>query len=994
MQVHPCSAPVKLHFKIIDIDTGEIVRYAGLEYHCELGDADGLLRRTRNAKVVTEAAVRMSGETVSSSNKHFLSFEYANRVLFGTDNVPDDWPAPIKAELKSLAATPRNGIAKVPLPYDPKVNASIVSELLKHLNSAAPRNYFAPLRYQAIIDKRTSTKFKDPWDELTWAYGKERKVQVYRDRPVSPVVHCFGSPEEARLRLTHGRYADYFWEKKLNHDISVRSFKGAFVKTRSNTVVAFLRKTDPEPLPRLNDKMALEVSFNAIGYTDGERCMKTFRAIGQLTINELGVECTLVLLLRRVPKRMLEKAEPISHVNARSLDFETVNVTVKDYDQAKLQIQAINNFFRVSNPIYRKFWLAFMGIDSPSLKSSNFLTAKLGVKQRQIDTTVAGVRQKLATAGMVLNLEQDEILRKLGVSYGGWRLIRGPPGTGKSTLIAIIACALLQFAGTGVLLVAPSNGAASKLYGSIKAVQTILGITDPDCQPLRLFRKYYEMDHFFAYFDPEGSAEIGTLSRGTDEEIADILEDATDDWYTRQLEAEDRRLMDDPSNGLMAAVIQAFEDNNLHETGGAQDVLRSMDPKHARQRDHYLAARNALQKLRPYKERKVKEPSRRDLQGLACDVANHVIGPRRIIVCTADMATSWLARESIFRDVKSLTALFDEQTLATEASTLSVAAGTINWQRVTDEFAGKTPLDSMMLVGDEKQGVPLVQSQQDHANLFGPQMELSTFERLVKVGVPVDTLLEQHRMVPFLRELPSHRCYGDKLRDALEVQSRMLSSKEQLILRSIIHERALSAMTSRRDENRELRHLLLDVPDTEEGKEKETSSRLNMSNISVTIDLVKYLVLEGLVTPREIIILTFYNAQKKEYIRALSKLESDLGLKKGDFDDCVETADSFQGRERKCVILDFVVTYYSQHVKMGNVSNERKMNVACTRARDFFFVVARADILNSYNIPGGRLEYGLELLKRLKDRRALVDISVLKRLAKEASVGAKVTKYS
>ncbi len=34
---------------------------------------------------------------------------------------------------------------------------------------------------------------------------------------------------------------------------------------------------------------------------------------------------------------------------------------------------------------------------------------------------------------------------------------------------------------------------------------------------------------------------------------------------------------------------------------------------------------------------------------------------------------------------------------------------------------------------------------------------------LVKGAVPVDTLLEQHRMAPLLRELPSQRCYVDKL---------------------------------------------------------------------------------------------------------------------------------------------------------------------------------------------------------------------------------------
>ena len=427
---------------------------------------------------------------------------------------------------------------------------------------------------------------------------------------------------------------------------------------------------------------------------------------------------------------------------------------------------------------------------------------------------------------MILNPEQDDILSRLGVSYGGWRLIRGPPGTGKSTLIAIMACALLQFCGTGVLLVAPSNGAASKLYGSVTAVQKILGITDPACRPLRLFRKYYEMDHFYAFFDPEGSALDGSLSRCTNEEAAEILEDETEDWYTRQLEAEDRRLMDDPDNGIMAAVIQAYQDNNLHEAAGVLDASLSRNSKRARQQKHYDAARAALKAERPYKNKEVKKPSRKDLQSLALDIANQLFGARRMVICTADNATSFLATEGIFRDCMSWTAMFDGQTLATEVSTLSVAAGTISRQRVLDEFARKTPLDSMILVGDEKQGVPLVQSQQDHANIFGPQMELSTFERLVKVGMPVETLLEQHRMVPFFRELPSQRCYDGQLRDSQEVQSRILSEKERCALKKIHKEQIPEAKATKEYENRHLRHLLLDVPDTEESKEKETSLQI------------------------------------------------------------------------------------------------------------------------------------------------------------------------
>ena len=987
------KAPVQINISIINVASRDVVRYAGVHFHNELTDYQGLKRRTHDARI------SCVDDAITQTKKDYLCFEYTNRVLFGTDNIPDDWPQEIKVEMKELASYPRSGLMKVRMPNDPASGAATVSALLELLNGVSPNKFLPSLSY--VPEGQRTRKYIETWDELTWAYGKGRKINYDGRTAAAEAVHCFGSPLEAQLRLTHGRYADHLWEKKRSYDISNFVFHAAFAKTRNDTCLAFVRTTEKGDLPRISDRVALEISFNAWGYSkaDNVKLMKCFKAMGHLTLNEFGFEFdvkagaqqttnSMVLLLRRVPERMLEKAVKISSVESdgSGLQFMSVDLKVKDYQQALLQVEAINTFFKSQEALYRNFWAGFMGVNSSDLKLQNFLTEKHGFTKQYIDSVVATIRRKLAAAGLDLNPEQDKILSTLGDAYGGWRLIRGPPGTGKSTLIAVLACTLLSFSGLGILLVAPSNGAASKLFGSLVAVLDILQISDPACKPLRLFRKYYELDHFFAYFDPEGSAEEGNLTRLTDDEAVEILEDNMDDWYSRQLASEDRRLVDDPKHGVMAAVIQAFEDNNLFETAGVHGTVEGAGTKLARQTNHYRTAKKALAELKLHKDHRcdLEKNCRWKLKKLAFAVADQIIGTRRVIICTADSTTSLMAKESIFRDCKAWSCMFDEQTLATEASTLSVAAGTVRWQRVSDEFGGVTPLDSMLLVGDEQQGTPLVQSHQDEKNLFGPQMELSTFERLVKVGFPVDTLLEQHRMVPFFRELPSKRCYDGLLRDSLEVRSRRLSDRERQSLRRLLRKPTLDTEATAETENRHLRHLLLDVPGTTEEKEQQTASRLNKSNVAVTIDLVKYLVLQGLVTPREIVVLTFYNAQKKEYIRALSNLEKPLGLKIGEFDDCVETCDSFQGRERKCVILDFVVTEYLKNAKMGNVSNERKMNVGCTRARDFFFVVAKADILNSENIPYGRLEYGLELLQRLKDRDALVAIKVLKGLASEA----------
>lgn len=56
---------------------------------------------------------------------------------------------------------------------------------------------------------------------------------------------------------------------------------------------------------------------------------------------------------------------------------------------------------------------------------------------------------------------------------------------------------------------------------------------------------------------------------------------------------------------------------------------------------------------------------------------------------------------------------------------------------------------------------------------------------------------------------------------------------------------------------------------------------------------------------------------------------------------------------------------------MNSAGDERRINVACTRARDLFFVVGRLDMLNSPAISQiERKPYLLELLSTLRDRQS------------------------
>ena len=117
------------------------------------------------------------------------------------------------------------------------------------------------------------------------------------------------------------------------------------------------------------------------------------------------------------------------------------------------------------------------------------------------------------------------------------------------------------------------------------------------------------------------------------------------------------------------------------------------------------------------------------------------------------------------------------------------------------------------------------------------------------------------------------------------------------------------------------------------------------------------------------VILVFYKAQKVRYASALVRLEKTLKLPGGTLYGCVETTDAFQGRERKCVILDLVLTELTGPLRFSNVADEKRMNVACSRATDYFYVIGTLKMLDSV-LQSRRMVYILELLQRLKERNA------------------------
>ena len=104
--------------------------------------------------------------------------------------------------------------------------------------------------------------------------------------------------------------------------------------------------------------------------------------------------------------------------------------------------------------------------------------------------------------------------------------------------------------------------------------------------------------------------------------------------------------------------------------------------------------------------------------------------------------------------------------------------------------------------------------------------------------------------------------------------------------------------------------------------------------------------LAGGIKNQDIGVITPYNAQAK-LLRKLF-LSKQLKLE-------VSTVDGFQGREKEVIIISAVRSNYRGEV--GFLSNQRRMNVAVTRARKAVILVCDADTISNDEVMATLVEY-------------------------------------
>jgi superfamily I DNA and/or RNA helicase len=224
---------------------------------------------------------------------------------------------------------------------------------------------------------------------------------------------------------------------------------------------------------------------------------------------------------------------------------------------------------------------------------------------------------------------------------------------------------------------------------------------------------------------------------------------------------------------------------------------------------------------------------------------------------------------------------------------------------------------ALVLIGDQKQLAPTVMSQE--AAELG--LSRSLFTRLHEAPSGVQSLRRsllsiQYRMHPLLREFPSRTWYGGKLEDGVVAAQRQPPRSFPAPAAKID-----DAVGGRlRDGASRLPLAFVDVPGREQSG-RHGASKLNRAEAAYIAATARAVLTD--LPAADLGIISPYAAQVSEIRKALRQ--------QGVRDVEVRTVDGFQGREKEVILLSAVRANRRQ--ALGFLSDERRLNVALTRAR-------------------------------------------------------------
>lgn len=306
-------------------------------------------------------------------------------------------------------------------------------------------------------------------------------------------------------------------------------------------------------------------------------------------------------------------------------------------------------------------------------------------------------------------------------------------------------------------------------------------------------------------------------------------------------------------------------------------------------------------------------------------------------------ATTFVAAEIRSRQFPASIAILDEAAMATDADLLMAILRHLG------------VLDLVLLAGDPRQLEPVMKSTSQHRNALGNVVGTSVLHRLLEGWrtYRVVTLKRNYRGHPSTFHMPSELWYDGEMiagGDPSRWDTPLARNIDRMFSNVLTRSVGINTSTNRQ--------IFLDV-DSFHAREEHDTSIYNLGGINAIVNVVGRLQRDAQVQPREIGVLTMYNADKSHMIRALRTAQL-----AGNADDAneveVSTVDSYQGKQKAILIVHFVTARrnmpkegdstqpHTYKHPFGFVANAKRLCVSTTRAQQFQIMVGNLSIWETW----------------------------------------------
>lgn len=319
-------------------------------------------------------------------------------------------------------------------------------------------------------------------------------------------------------------------------------------------------------------------------------------------------------------------------------------------------------------------------------------------------------------------------------------------------------------------------------------------------------------------------------------------------------------------------------------------------------------------KLRPYCKAELSELDQKE-----------EIEAGRIVVSTVNLAArfSFIGIQKGYFNVLCV----DEAGHATEPEVVAVAANLM-------DFDDKSGSGQLILAGDPKQLGPIVPS--DVCVKFG--MSMSYMERLTLRGAYARSSTDQqyppHLLTKLIHNYRSHPAIM-KLPNEMFYENELLMCGNQLSTHNLARWEHLPKQEF---------PILFHAVHGENLREENSPSWFNPQEAAEVANYVDLLINQTKppLKPEEIGVITPYNRQAHKIGTAL-KLKGISGVKVG-------SVETFQGQERRVIVMSTVraendLLEFDRKYNLGFVANEKRFNVAITRAKALLIVIGHPKVL-------------------------------------------------